>query len=186
MTKKMIEYKPALMNISSPPCIAKEEGDVLDCYFFASSNVNLNRSVMGKMITNSWICGLVILIVTQKLILYLHPISSIKRQFIFCANSSQPVLEAPVCCQALRHTCGCKVKYKLQRTCGYGVKNKLAFTLVLSFQTSPQIFGRIVKLLLVSPLLTFWCQQYAQWVLSMMLYHLPLALQEWERKEKVG
>ena len=53
MTKKMIEYKPALMNISSPPCIAKEEGDVLDCYFFASSNVNLNRSAMGKMITNS-------------------------------------------------------------------------------------------------------------------------------------
>ena len=29
MTKKMIEYKPALMNISPPPCIAKEEGDVL-------------------------------------------------------------------------------------------------------------------------------------------------------------
>ena len=64
------------MNISPPPCIAKEEGDILDCYFFAGGNINLdaddqedckedildcyffassnvNLSVMGKMITNS-------------------------------------------------------------------------------------------------------------------------------------
>ena len=30
------------MNISPPPCIAKEEGDILDCYFFAGGNINLD------------------------------------------------------------------------------------------------------------------------------------------------
>ena len=29
------------MDIPPPPCVAKEEGDILDCYFFTRGNVHL-------------------------------------------------------------------------------------------------------------------------------------------------
>ena len=32
---------PALVDIPPPPCVAKKESDILDCYFFTSGNVNL-------------------------------------------------------------------------------------------------------------------------------------------------
>ena len=42
------------MDISPPPCVSKEESDILDCYFFTSGNVNLMIMMMmvitGKVI----------------------------------------------------------------------------------------------------------------------------------------